>query len=72
MIRRRKVREEIDAAVANKMKPELTKLINQYKRIKIEMPKQGFKWTIAKLKIAIKCKKFQGKSMPNGKEALLT
>ena len=36
------------------------------------MPKQGFKWTIAKLNIAIKCKKFQGESMPTGKEALLT
>lgn len=72
VIRRRKVREEIDTAAANKKKPELTKLINQYKRIKIEMPKQGFKWTIAKLNIAIKCKKFQGESMPTGKEALLT
>ena len=36
------------------------------------MSKQGFKWTIAKLNIAIKCKRLQGKSMPKGKEALLT
>ena len=61
-----------DAAAANKKKTELTKLINQYKRIKIEMSKQDFKWTIAKLNIGIKCKKFQGKSMPKEIEALPT
>ncbi len=40
VICRQKVREEKDAAAANKKNTELTKLIDQY--IKIEMSKQGF------------------------------
>jgi hypothetical protein len=72
VIHRQKNREEKDTAAANKKKTELTKLINQYKRIKVNMSKQRFKWTIAKLNIAIKCKQLQGESMPKGKEAPLT
>jgi hypothetical protein len=40
MICGQKVREEKDAAVANNKKTDLTKLINQYKRIKVDMSKQ--------------------------------
>jgi hypothetical protein len=72
IMHRQIIREEKETAAANKKKRELTTMIKQYKRIKISMPKQGFKWTISKLNIANKCKELQGESMPKEKEALLT
>jgi hypothetical protein len=65
VIRRRNVRLEKDAAACMKKKKELTKLVG-------EVNKADFKWTIAKLNIAIRCKTLpDNKARPTGKEALL-
>ena len=69
---RRNVRLEKDAAACMKKKKELTKLVGEYNKLKIDMSKADFKWTIAKLNIAIRCKTLpDNKARPTGKEALL-
>ena len=71
-IRRRNVRLKKDAAACMKKKKELTKLVGEYNKLKIDMSKADFKWTIAKLNIAIRCKTLpDNKARPTGKEALL-
>ena len=72
VIHRRNVRQEKDAAACMKKKKELTKLVGKYYKLKIDMSKADFKWTIAKLNIAIRCKTLpDNKARPTGKEALL-
>jgi len=47
-------------------------LVGDYNKLKVDMSKEDFKWTIAKLLIAIKCKTHpDDKPRPKGKEALL-
>jgi hypothetical protein len=55
-----------------KKKKELPKMVGEYKHLKVDRSKENFKWTIAKLNIAIKCKThLDDKPRPKGKEALL-
>jgi len=73
-IRRRQVIiDKVDAAMQKK-KLELTESLKAYRKLKSEpiFGNPDFKWTIEKLKIAIKVKKLPGdKAMPTSKEALL-
>jgi hypothetical protein len=47
-------------------------MVGEYKNLKVNMSKENFKWTIAKLNITIKCKMcLDNKPRPKGKEALL-
>ncbi len=69
---RQNVRLEKDAAASMKKKKELSKLVGEYNKLKIDMSKADFKWIIAKLNIAIRCKTLpDDKAMPTQKEALL-
>jgi hypothetical protein len=71
-IRRQKGRLEKDAVACRKKKKELTKMVGEYKYLKVDMSKENFKWTITKLNIAIKCKtRLDDIPRPKGKEALL-
>jgi len=71
-IRRRQDRiDKMDAAIQKK-KQDLTEALEAYQKLKSDMLKPNFKWTIDKLKIAIKVKTLPGdKARPTTKEALL-
>ena len=59
-------------AVIQKKNQDLTKALVAYTNLKSDMLKPNFKWTIDKLKIAIKVKTLPGdKARPTTKEALL-
>ena len=73
-IRRRQARIDKVNAGLQKKKLDLSKSLEAYLKLKLE-PNYGnpdFKWTVPKLKIAIKVKKLPGdKALPSSKEALL-
>jgi len=73
-IRRRQARIDKVNAGMQKKKLDLSKSLEAYLKLKLE-PNYGnpdFKWTVPKLKIAIKVKKLPGdKALPSSKEALL-
>jgi hypothetical protein len=47
-------------------------MVGEYNNLKVDMLKENFKWTIAKLNIAIKCKtRMDSKPRLEGKEGLL-
>ena len=61
----------MDAAIQKK-KQDLTEALVAYQKLKLDMLTPNFKWTIDKLKIAIKVKTLPGdKARPTTKEALL-
>jgi hypothetical protein len=63
--------EKMDAAIQKK-KQDLTDALVAYQKLKSDMLKPNFKWTIDRLKIAIKVKTLPGdKARPTTKEALL-
>jgi hypothetical protein len=66
------VRLEKDAVACRKKKKKLTKNVGEYNNLKVDMSKENFKWTNAKIIIAIKFKMHpDDKPRPKGKEALL-
>ena len=71
-IRRRQNRIDKMDTVIQKKKQDLTKALEAYQKLKLDIMKPNFSWTIDKLKIAIKVKTLPGdKARPTTKETIL-